>query len=143
MQLLIHIACWQCIYDTILFDTDGINDTLIATSIATAVSFNSSLNDAITSKFNACGINSMIISLLPLIKLPVLHGRIFVIGMECTRVFCFAKLFLAIFWNKSDAISLGLTDTTINLVGFASLASQLVTMDVICAILMTFGCNIK
>ena len=139
MQLLIHIACWQCIYDTILFDTDGINDILIATSIATA-SFNSSLNGAITSKFNAFGINSIIVSLLPFIKVIALYGRIFVIDMECTRLFCFVKQFLAIFWNKSDAISLDLTYITINLVGFAFLTSQLVTMDVICAILVIFGC---
>ena len=140
MHLLIHISRLQCIYDTTLFNTDGIKDMLIATSIATAASFNSSLNDAITSKFNAFGINSIIISLSPLIKVIALRGRIFVIGMECARVFCFAKQFLALFWNKSDAISLDLTQITINLVGFASLASQLVTMDVIYAILVIFGC---
>ena len=140
MHLLIYIACLQCIYDTILFDIDGIKHILIATSIATAVSFNSSLNDAITSKFNAFGINSIIVSLLPFVKVIALYGRIFVIGMECARVFCFAKQFLAIFRNKSDAISLDLSRITINLVGFASIASESATMDVICAILVIFGC---
>ena len=140
MHLLIHIACLQCIYDTILFNTDGIRDISITTSIASAVSFNSSLNDVITSKFNAFGISTIKISLLQLITVLVLHGIIFLIGMECTRVFCFAKQFLASFWHKSDTISLDLTQITINLVGFASLASQLVIMDVIHAILVIFGC---
>ena len=124
MYLLIHIAYLQCIYDTItLFSADGINDMSIATSIGTAISFNSSLNDAVKTKFNAFGIDS-IISLLPLIKVIALYGRIFVIGMECTREFCFAKQFLALFANNSDAISLELTQITIDLVGFISLMSQ-------------------
>ena len=140
MHLLIYIPCLKYIYDTILFNTDGMKDILITTSIATAASFNSSLNDVITSKFNAFGIITMILSLLQLITVLVLHGIIFLIGMECTRVFCFVKQFLALFWKKSGTVSLDLTQITINLVGFASLASQLVKLDVIYAILVIFGC---
>ena len=89
-----------------------------------------SLIDIIILTVDALGINTMIILLLPLITAIAL----------CGIIFCFTKQFLALFWNKSDTISLGLGQITINSVGFVYLASQLIKMDVIRAILVIFGC---
>ena len=91
----------------------------------------SSLIDIITLTVDAFAINTMIILLLlPLITVIALHGITFFIAIQ----------FLTLSWNKRDAISLDSSKITINLTVFVHLASQLVIIDVIYAILVIFDC---
>ena len=121
----IDISCSQCIHDTILLTCieiiDGIKYTSIRTSSTTAVSFNLSLIDVFD------GIR-IIISLLQLI---IMWDEII-----------FSNIFLTLFWNKSDhdVVSLDLTQIIFIVVEFASVAHELVRMDVIYAIFVAFCC---